>query len=360
MIARSRSIARRGLTLIEILVVITVIAVLAGLLTPAVQSAREAARRAQCGNHLRQIGLALQVYHDVFDSLPPGRIKSYDPRYAGNNPPCTSSIVDKGLLISILPFIEQLPLYNSINQSLTILGMENSTIHRVRVSSFVCPSDTAASSLLRLNSNQLATYGVLPGPDGPPLMALTSYSGIMGEYPVVAQATLANGCVVDGRLIAQSDGAFNDVSPITYSMFADGLSRTAILSEHSATLIRNIDRTVPGTSAIRCWYVTGNSGDTLVTSFYPPNCDSVVAAGAVDALVLSASSMHPVGLNLLFGDGSVHFLKNTIQSWPFESKDGFPSGASQTPGGWWVGTPAPGVWQALTTRSGGETVGADF
>ncbi len=214
--------------------------------------------------------------------------------------------------------------------------------------------------MLELKPNQLAKYGVVAGPNGPPLMALTSYSGIMGEYPVVAQATPANGCVVDGRLTNQSDGAFNDLSPISYSMFADGLSQTAILAEHSATLIRNIDQTVSGTSAIRCWYITGNSGDTLVTSFYPPNCDSVVAAGAIDALVLSASSMHPDGTNLLFGDGSVHFLKNTVQSWPFDPKNGFPSGASQTPGGWWVGTPAPGVWQAITTRSGGETVQADF
>ena len=73
----------------------------------------------------------------------------------------------------------------------------------------------------------------------------------------------------------------------------------------------------------------------------------------------SASSMHPGGLNVLMGDGSVRFIKDTIQTWPFNPISGNPTGASQNGQGAWVNLPPSGVWQALSTRSGGEVIGGD-
>ena len=123
---------------------ISVISMLIAFLLPAVQSRAEAARRAQCTSNLNQLGIALQSYHDAFGSLPPGRVKSYDPRYAGPNPPCTSRIIDKSIEVFALGFMDQTALYNAINQSLTIVGAENSTAHAVAVSAFACPSDAMA------------------------------------------------------------------------------------------------------------------------------------------------------------------------------------------------------------------------
>jgi prepilin-type N-terminal cleavage/methylation domain-containing protein/prepilin-type processing-associated H-X9-DG protein len=344
-----------GFTLVELLVAISIVSLLIGLLLPAVQSAREAARRAQCSNNLKQFGLALHAYHDAFGSLPPGRIKSYDPRYSGPKPPCTSSIVDKSLEVFALGFLEQTTLYNAINQSLAIIGAENSTVHSTAVSMFACPSDPMSGWPRDLNPGALTRYGV---PD-PARMVFTSYAGMIGSLPVLAQPLPSNNCVVPAPLIAQCNGVFNDLSPIRMASVTDGLSNTIFMAEKATTILQELNALNPQYAAQHGWYITGNWGDTLITTLYPPNACDKVAGASLTAWTNSASSMHPGGLNVLMGDGSVRFIKDSIQSWPFDPISGNPAGASQNVQGAWLNPPPSGIWQSLSTRSGGEVVGSD-
>ena len=347
---------RAGFTLVEILVVISIIALLIALLLPAIQSAREAARRARCSNNLRQIGLAIHGYHDTHDSLPPGRFLTHDPQFAGSDPPCTAPAVDKSFLLAILPDLEQSNLYDAINQGLTIFGPENTTIHRISVSSFACPSDPDSGSARMLPAGALAPYAPDP-PGGRRSMVFTSYSACYGSFRVDAIPRPSNGCRVPGPVLAQADGAIGDVSPLGFAAISDGLSHTLFVAEKSTTEAGRLSSVYPALSMLHGWYVSGNWRDTLLTTFYPPNPYEKVAALAADALLSSASSLHPGGLNALMGDGSVRFIKDSIQTWPFDPATGIPSGATLDAAGAWTNLPAFGAWQALSSRSGGENIG---
>ena len=257
---------RHAFTLIELLVSIFVITVLIGLLLPAVQAAREAGRRAQCANNLRQFGLALNNYHDGSGCFPPGRVKSYDVRYAGPNPPCTSQIVDKSLHVRLLPFLEQTSTFNSINHSLAIVAAENSTCHSVSVAIFACPSDGTAAGQV-LNSGALTAYGVAD----PARMCFTSYAGSIGSLPVIALPSPSTNCVVPAPLVSQCNGVFNDLPNVNIACVRDGLSNTMFVAEKSTTLLQRYDGLQVGFHWRHGWYITGNWGDTLITSFYPRN-----------------------------------------------------------------------------------------
>ena len=346
----------RGFSLIELLVVIGVIALLVAFLLPAVQSAREAARRAQCGSNLKQIGVAVHNYHDSFGCLPPGRFLTYDTRFAGKNPPCTSPAVDKSPHVFLLPVLERQSLYNAINQDLSIFGPENTTVHAVSVATFACPSDPGAGSAQPLAAGALLPYAPDP-PNGRAMMVFTSYSACYGSFYVNAIPRTSNGCQVAGPLLAQANGAIGDVSPVGFSAVSDGLSQTLTFAEKSATMALRLGEAVPDQEARHGWWVSGNWGDTLMTTFFPPATYERIALGSPNALVAGASSQHPGGLNALMLDGSTRFIKNTIQTWPYEPITGNPVGATLGPGGFWANLPPPGVWQALATRSGGETVG---
>jgi len=351
---RQRFSRGRGFTVVELLVVIAIIMILIGLLLPAVQSAREAARRLQCAHHLKQIGIALYAYHDVASSLPPGRIACYDPRYCGGD--CHVRWVDKGFLVPILPYLEQAPLYNAINQSLSIYSNENSTIQSVTIAGLTCPSDPTAALTQQIpDVSSLGPFFVRPL-DPARRMTLTSYVGCYGSYPVDGFAPPGTDCNIPGQVIAQLDGTFITRKSITLADVADGLSQTMFVSEHSVTSIYAAKDIAHWRSAAAAWLVAGNLGSTLFLTYYPPNIQRKVNLTGAGNFPLAASSNHPGGLNALMGDGSVRFIKDTISTWPYDVASGGPLGATEARGGWVDLTTEPGIWQALGTRAGREVV----
>ena len=172
--ARSR---RRAFTLIELLVVISVIGVLVALLLPAVQTAREAARRAQCVNNCKQIGIALHNYEGTHQSLPPGYVSTFDATGTDLGP-------GWGWAAMMLPYFEQTTTFSTVNFSINVEVPANQTARLVIVGGFLCPSDRVESSwpavdrdlvsgapirmiCLVAPSNYVGMYGTSePGPDG--------------------------------------------------------------------------------------------------------------------------------------------------------------------------------------------------
>ena len=344
--------ADRGFTLIELLVVVMIIGILAALLIPAVQAARESARRATCLDHLKQIGLGLHAYHAAQDSLPIGRLLTGDARFAANGSPCPSWLTDRSYLVAILPFVEQAQVYNGINASLSIFAAENSTVHSVSIGIYSCPSDVGAGVPREGYLKADLVAGGSPFDSTRPLMA-TSYAGCQGTSITHALPRPVSGdCRVPDGLASLSNGAITDVSPIRYASVTDGLSSTIFVAERSTAFIAG--RPPAGASspseAVTGWWFSGDLDDALISSFFPPNAYRRVAGAklALNAWRGGASSMHPNGLNALMGDGSVRFVKDSIQAWPFDPMTGSPLDISK-----------PGVWQALTTRNGGEVVGSD-
>lgn len=341
------SAVRRGLTLVELLVVIAVIGLVAGLVLPAVQAAREAARRASCLNNLRQIGLAIQSYHGIEGSFPCGVVAATDARLETPLYPCRAVYNDRSFLVAILSQLEQEALYDSMNHWVSIYGPENATAAAVTVGLYVCPSDGDAGRPRPIwTDTPLATW--LDGRNS----VTTSYVGSYGSLFVESLPYYyAPSCKVDPRALAQANGVITGVAPVRDSSVADGLSTTMLLSERAMTLIRDRDDDDLNYRSFGDWY-SGGLGDTLISAAFPPNHRSI------HMRVNAASSLHGGGIHVGFCDGSARFVKETIDSWPLDWRFR-PLGSRRTPGGWWVNVPRPGVWQALATRAGGEIVPGD-
>jgi len=348
MLRRSRRVAPRGgFTLIELLVVIAIIGVLIALLLPAVQSAREAARRSQCVNNLKQLGLALQTYHDQQGTFPMGGQWSYDAA-----PYALSS--SGGVWPSILSQIEQTPLFNATNFQRNMYQAANATTNGSGIATLWCPSDPSIGKM-RTGVGWCFDSAY---PAQLQAMYYSSYAACTGTwdqepfpYPYTPAAQFT-------AQMAQANGLIYMASAVRIADITDGTSNTMLVSERAHGLLSS------GDQVSWHWWTSGNFGDTMFDTMFPINPQKKITNQSVDggatAFISSVSSFHPGGANAALADGSVRFIKDTINTWPFNPATGYPLGISRT-GGLFVLAPGtrPGVWQALGTRSGGETISAD-
>jgi prepilin-type N-terminal cleavage/methylation domain-containing protein/prepilin-type processing-associated H-X9-DG protein len=319
----------RGFTLIELLVVIAIIAVLIALLLPAVQAAREAVRRAQCLNNLKQMGIALYNYHDAVGCFPMS--------YAASRPfldGATDTAPGWGWSAMILAQIEQSSLFNAINFTLPVEALANTSVARTIQNAYLCPSDPIPGgpfAITDASGNTLATVGP------------TSYAACTGNN----QADSTTGLNNDGL----GNGLFFRNSRVRLADITDGSSQTIAVGERAWTLTstgwpgavdggvarRGSANTCPKTGAL--FYLAA----TLVQA----HCNVLNTNTDPDGGLDDYSSRHPGGANILFADGSVRFLKSVLAN------------SGQRGDGTTIYSPQSLILQALGTRSGGEVVNSD-
>jgi len=360
----SRSSPRRahspGFTLIELLVVIAIIAVLIALLLPAVQSAREAARRIQCTNNLKQTGLAIHNYIDGNNVMPLGSFWIHPASEAvDGQPPGSETRHAWSHWVALLPFLEQGPAYNAYNFNFNIFEWPNTTHNRLGISALWCPSDG------KIVGHQATSTGY-HGSEG---FTLSSYGGSMGYFLTYPNARVPGGSVAlfDSNyqaIVAQSNGVLFYSSKTSIADITDGTSNTLLHGERAWGLLK-----LPAVNGDDFfWWASGTLSDSLQTEMYPLNPQNKIsnlsgggAGGAgFNAFITSFSSFHPGGANFVLCDGSVRFIKDTIETWSFDGTTLLPLGVTQ-PGFLYVLAPNTrlGVNQKLGSRNGGEILSAD-
>ncbi len=310
-----------GFTLVELLVVIAIIGILIALLLPAVQAAREAARRSQCTNNLKQISLGLHNYHDKFNTLPVGAYGSSWGTWQ----------------VAVLPYVEQQQLYALYDQggkydpSRRYFSATNAQVCIKRLSTFSCPSDqaqtTTAAGYAMTHHNYAANFGntgFFSQTDGPAQSADgVTFGG--APFTMMGSASIAPRCY-----------GFRDIT--------DGLSNTLMLGEviqgksASTTLLdlRGFTWWGPGSGFETFLPPNANLPDIMVEDNYcqqgapNPPCDPVKFSSPNRPATMAARSRHPGGVNVALCDASVRFISQTI---PIQT------------------------WRALGTSQGGEVIG---
>ncbi|OJW13038.1 MAG: hypothetical protein BGO49_19710 [Planctomycetales bacterium 71-10] len=342
---------RRAFTLIELLVVIAIIAILIALLLPAVQAAREAARRMQCVNNLKQLALTASNYESGYGSFPPGsyRSTSCDTRAANGR--------GASVFISMLPLMEQPAIAAAYNFSFNAFCSCNATVSMLQISTLLCPSDPTISRPKMHNgaNYSLATTGSYP-------QYSSSYAGMSGTWTIGSSPGGPNYMIE----VSTGNGTIYNEAVVKLASITDGTSNTFLFGEHAQAIYT--DATINGNVWLYGYHWNGgNWFHTMISTTFPLNPHRTLAgmianvAGGQNIPIRSASSMHPGGANFAFADGSVRFLKDSIESWPITSTPAInPVGMS------WNGTNnvlAPGtqlgVYQKLSTRNWGEVVSAD-
>lgn len=266
---------RRAFTLVELLVVIAIIAVLIALLLPAIQAAREAARRARCQSNLHQIGLALEMYHDLHRSLPSGW-EGYDPATRRGDP---EGPPGWGWASRLLPHLEEANLQKGLIDYQLPLGHARHDAVRSRpLAVFRCPSDPADDDAFELEPEA--------GGDGPTtLLARANYVGVFGTTEIEDQASAG-------------DGVLFHNSHVAHRQIVDGLSQTLLVGERSSRLGGSTWLGVVAGGEEAMARVVGSSD-------HGPNGEN----GHLDDF----SSEHAGGTHFVGGDAAVRYLADDIE-----------------------------------------------
>lgn len=291
--------AKRGFTLIELLVVIAIIAVLIALLLPAVQQAREAARRTQCKNNLKQIGLALHNYQDNANILPSGRFHSGIGTYRW------------GWMPMILPYLDQAPTYNRLNFNVNGWEGGNYDFFKTPNSAFLCPSDSLSNEIREEEGFAAPTW----------ILAQADYAAVIGDY-MNSTGIGQNPAYGNTGYHAEIRGSISRwAKAARIRDFTDGTSNTMMVGEciGAMCITQNWGTQSFGTTAHPINYLNQSLRQTLPTQANPRWDESI-----------GFRSFHVGGCHFLMADGSVRFMSENI--------DGV-------------------TYRALASRSGGEVTG---
>ena len=363
-----------GFTLVELLVVIAIIGILVALLLPAVQAAREAARRTQCNNNLKQLGLALQNHINSNGEQFPWRIGGP----LGGKPTVPPNRAYIGGMVQFLPYLEQQQIYDQISSPNTFDGQAydaweaapwdtNYNPWQTNIAAFLCPSDTGADTLdfgglsyLLSNGNYASWWGD-PFTRGP-FNVGTVLSGWEGTIWATRRSQ---------KISKLEDGMSNTIAMAEKCMPTDdpSLIRGGVAINHpsvayggSSSPILCLD-TVGGGGRYAAGvdvasfgpgsFSFGWQGRSEISIILPPNSPScAVFAEDWNAVMFTTSSYHPGGANTLFCDGSVHFINESIDTGNLAVSYGTENFGTES-------TSPYGVWGALGSISGGETNTSD-
>jgi prepilin-type N-terminal cleavage/methylation domain-containing protein len=317
--------SRRGFTLIELLVVIAIIAVLVGLLLPAVQSAREAARRSQCKNNLKQIGLALHNYHDSHRVLPKANFMVASDTSVTPTAFSTANSFHwegRSWLFMLFPNLDQSSLFKKIPPILPWDHSAYTAIRRIRVPGLMCPSDRAYPGADSGNCN----YHASTGPQLGWLNNATSNVGIFNvNYSVrfsdIKDGTSSTICAAEG-LIGDNNNSVYDIADYVRSVPLPGTWTNATVSPPASEVLAYGQACASGISDHRSTggrdWLPGTIATNIFNTIAPPNwiypsCSECATCGySDDRGVYPSRSYHVGGTHHLMGDGAVRFMANNI------------------------------------------------